>query len=147
VVSWVAQNQLGWRHSTLLYNVSQLVCQELLAKGIVRPISLVIEKDVSPSRESVCAERAAKTSSLGVGMHADSAEIGGEGPLKPMPGFIPQGLPAAALPLNCRLKGKCNFVSIRLGIRWRDLSRSIRVIIGGGINRDVAEVPGWSVAG
>ena len=42
-------------------------------------------------------------------MHADSGEIGIEGPLQPLPGFIPQGLPAAALPLNCRLNRKCNF--------------------------------------
>jgi hypothetical protein len=112
---------------------------------VVRLICPVIEKYVSSNRESICAECAAQTSSLGVGMHADRAEIGVEGTLQPMPGFIPQGLPAAALALNRRLNRNCSFVPVRLGIHRCDLSRSIRaIIIGGGIHSEVAEAPGWS---
>jgi hypothetical protein len=89
MVSRPAQDQLGWRSPALLYNVCQLMRQELLAPEIVRLICPVIEKDVSPGRESICAECAAQTSGLEVGMHANSAEIGGERPLQPMPGCIP----------------------------------------------------------
>ena len=68
------------------------------------------EKNVLARGKSVCADHAAQMAGLGIAMHADAAEIRGEGRLHRLAGFMAQRLSTTAFARNRRLDGGRNFV-------------------------------------